>query len=146
MMPILELVDKHGRAAEWITSMMIFVFGLTLLAPGSTMDTSVSYRAFIIVGLNDISLGLLALFIATNRLVALYRNGMWKRSPIIRGIGAVAGLGFWVGISFAFCWPYVAGISEAPSTATVYIVAAFAEILAAYRSGIDVRNSRIAAG
>lgn len=138
----IDILHRHGRAAEWLSSLAILLLGLSLLLPGETMATSPSYRGFVTFGLADIQVGILATAISGTRIIALYANGRWRRSPGIRAVGAVLGTAFWACVVTAFAWPYWTDVTDAPTTALAYFSFVLADLISAYRSGGDARMAR----
>ncbi|WP_373354063.1 hypothetical protein [Pseudoroseicyclus sp. CXY001] len=143
MRRIASALVQHGRATEWLTSLVLLGFALALMLPGETMAEP-SFSTFDGIGFDDAMVSTPLALIAAMRLVALYINGSWRRTPTLRMAGAVVGAGIFGFLAMAFGWPYVIGAAVAPSTgAGTYTVLALFEILAAYRSGADARLAHI---
>lgn len=132
----------HGRLAEWLTSTVMVVFAIILALPGDTMDGG-AFRVLSFWGFNETSLAVPTAMIGGARLMALYVNGSWRRSPLIRTIGAAFGAAMFAFMAVSFFWPFLIGVTPAVSTGVgTYGVLALFDIFAAYRSGHDVRISR----
>jgi hypothetical protein len=139
---IASALIEHGRATEWLTSLVLLGFAGALALPGDTMQ-STGFAAFRAVGLDEASIVMVLTLVAGGRLTALYINGNWQRTPELRAAGAVVGAVIFGFLAFAFGWPYLAGFGNASTGASTYSVLALFDILAAYRSGADARLSRL---
>lgn len=134
---------EHGRAAEWVTSLVLLTFAVTLALPGNTLLLSPSYRGFLNLGFDEASLVLLFSLLGGARVTALYINGSWRRSPALRAVGAWFGAATFASLSVTFGWNYFTTPGVALGTGTgTYAVLAFCDLLAAYRSAADARVSR----
>ncbi|MGR3452868.1 hypothetical protein [Pseudooceanicola sp.] len=158
---IASALIEHGRAIEWVTSAVLLVFALTLSLPGNTLIGS-GFGTFRAIGLDEAMLATPLTIIAIGRLVALYINGAWRRSPLMRAAGAVVGAGTFGMLSVAFGWQYLLNFLEAWSAASTwfgfltslqaiqgastgagtYLVLAGADLLAASRSGADLKMTK----
>ena len=129
---------EQGRATEWLTSFVLLGFAFTLSLPGSTLSGA-SFRAFTEIGTDDATVAFPLAVLAAMRMCALFINGNWKRSPILRMIGAIIGSAVFAMLSMAFYWPTLAyGAPVSTGVSAYFILAAF-DALSAYRSGADVR-------
>lgn len=138
-----DVILQHGRALEWLTSSVIFGFALTLTVPGDTIGDNPSFAGFISAGLTEQALIMPLTIIAIMRMSGLFINGAWRRSPILRMIGAVIGAGIFLSLALLFTVPYVAGQQSALGTApSVYFVLFVFDLIAAYRTSADVRASK----
>ena len=133
----------NGRLAEWLTSAVMVMFAVALALPGDSVLSGFTFRFFFELGLNETVLAVPTALIGAARLMALYINGTWRRTPSIRMAGALLGAGFYGFLSMSFLWPYAAGLTPAISTAaTTYGVLAIFDVIAAYRSANDARIVR----
>ena len=129
---------QHGRGMEWQNSIIILIFALTLALPGDTLATSVAFAAFRQLGIDEVALAVPLTVIAIMRMAGLFINGNWRRSPILRCVGAVLGAGLFTGLAVLFAVPALSGQSAALTTgAGVYLALAAFDVLAAYRSAAD---------
>ena len=80
---------RHGRGLEWMTSALLLVFAITLALPGDTLAENPGFAGFLSAGLNEAALALPLSWIALLRMAGLVINGAWRRSPLLRMIGAV---------------------------------------------------------
>jgi hypothetical protein len=94
------------------------------------------------MGIHETIMAIPLAAVAFMRMVGLHINGRWKRSPMLRMIGAIAGAGAFAMLGSAFLGPYVAGLSPLSTGPGVYFLLALSDTLAAYRSGTDVRMAK----
>lgn len=138
-----DMLLQHGRALEWLTSSVIFGFALTLALPGDTLGDSPSFAGFLTAGLNEQALIMPLTLVAVMRMSGLYINGAWRRSPILRMVGAVIGAAVFLALAILFTVPYATGVQSSLSTGpAVYFVLFVFDLIAAYRTGADVRASQ----
>ena len=129
----------HGRAAEWMTSLVLLVYALTLMVPGNSLGGR-AYRSVIEVGLSEASVGIPIAIVAVLRIAALYVNGSQpRRTPIIRMIGAILGAGVFSSLAMGLYWPYLTEGVYLSTGVLTYMVLALSDAFSAYRSGADVR-------
>ena len=146
MRTITNAIVEQGRATEWLTSCVLLIFALTLAMPGETFNR-VGFTGFREFGITEEMLCLALGIIAGGRLTALYINGRWHRSPVLRLIGAMFGAVVFSMLAFSFAWPVLRTMgTETPvalgtGTGTYLVLASF-EILAAYRSSADHQSTR----
>lgn len=130
---------EHGRATEWMTSLITLGFGVTLLLPGNSFY-SPAFSVFVDIGFTEWTLGVPAILLALCRIVALYLNGSQpRRSPAARMIGAIVGSACFAMIAMTFLWPTLANGLPYSTAVTTYLFLALFDALSAYRSGADVR-------
>lgn len=129
---------EQGRATEWLTSLVLLGIAVVLSLPGDTL-ASPSFRSFKDLGLDEAMVSTPIALLGSARLVALYINGNWRKSPEMRMIGAVCGASIFAMISMALLWPTFTHGHAVSTGASTYLVLALFDALAAYRSGADVR-------
>ncbi|WP_418592095.1 hypothetical protein [Ponticoccus sp. (in: a-proteobacteria)] len=140
-MKVTDTLLQHGRALEWLTSTVLLAFAVILAFPGDTLAASPSFVAFLWAGADEASVVLLLTFIGAMRYAGLWINGNWRRSPMLRVVGACCGAGIFLGLTVLFALPYIRGVQDGLSTGVgVYLVLAIADMAAAYRSGADIGN------
>ncbi|GGC68740.1 hypothetical protein [Chelatococcus reniformis] len=128
-------LGKHFavRASEWGLAGMAAGYGVALLWPGDTFGTSPSY-SFMAAIANESTWGLAALTIGLIRLTALFINGTYRRSPLIRAGTAFLCVDLWTAIALGLS----AGDARAPATGlAIYPVLAALDIWNVYRSMRD---------
>lgn len=137
-MRVSDTLLQNGRALEWLTASVILAYACTLALPGDTLSTSVAFSAFRQLGLDEAALSVPLSLIAAMRMAGLFINGNWRRSPVLRCVGAVLGAGLFMGLAVLFAVPALSGQSAALTTGvgTYFVLAAF-DVLAAYRSAAD---------
>ncbi|MBO1020848.1 hypothetical protein IPV08_12800 [Methylobacterium sp. SD274] len=86
------------RPLEWMLSCMLLVWGASMLRPEAYFDMPV-YR---IMGevMTETRWGMLAVVVAILRAVGLGINGWWRRTPVIRFVGALMDGLCWLAIGF----------------------------------------------
>lgn len=127
---------------EWISAGVIMGCGVLLAMPGATFQNSMAYRAFELIAPENIwaafcvSVGLL-------RMAALWINGSWRRSPLLRGATSVLGVGFWV-----LCISLILHVSLPGPAMTLSLFLGFLaiDLICAWRSGRDHVESERAYG
>lgn len=83
------------RMVEWMFAAMMTVWGLWLLNPYFTTFTSPSYAPLATL-FPEWVWGAWSVSIGTVRLIALYINGRYRRTPILRIVCAVLGMAWWI--------------------------------------------------
>ena len=142
-MRVSDTLLQQGRALEWLTSAVILVFAVTLALPGNTLATSSAFGAFRSIGMDEATLAVPLTFIAAMRMAGLWINGNWRRSPLLRCIGAIFGAGLFSALGALFSVPFISGQTAALTTGVgTYFVLALFDILAAYRSAADAAHHK----
>ncbi|QDC11286.1 hypothetical protein FHY55_19510 [Oceanicola sp. D3] len=140
-------IIEQGRATEWLTSAVLLGFALTLALPGDTFAGS-GYAGFRNLNFDEAMISTSLALLASSRIAALYINGNWRRSPMVRAVGATVGATIFAMLAVTFGWqwitaggPFQQSIALGTGTATYGLLALF-DLLAAYRSGADASISR----
>lgn len=139
---------EAGRSTEWLTSILLVAFALTLALPGDTLNATHAYTGFLILGFNEPLLILLLGTIGSVRLVALYVNGAWHRTPTFRLIGAMLGAMAFAMMAMTFLYPILAmgGPDETTPMSTAfstYFILFVFDVIAVYRSAAEQTRYRI---
>ena len=117
-----EILPESPRGLEWLTASIMIVTGVWGWNTGH-LDQIVE---------NPFLWAMSLLVIGFVRIIALIINGSWRRSPILRTIGALAGV---------TCWTYLAGryfqIDPSSGLGMTYIVFVWAEFYSCMRSAND---------
>lgn len=112
------------RIPEWITASAMLMAFIQLIF-SSDVTTAEWHQLFEAAGIERmipiIGLGIVGFL----RVIALYINGSWKRTPLIRAVGAIVGAAF-------FTLLLLGGYLPA-------LVLAIADVYAGYRAGYDAR-------
>lgn len=136
-----DVLLQHGRAMEWMTSAILLSYALTLAMPGDTFGPTTAWAGFARMGLSEVNVAVPVAILSVLRMAALVINGMWRRSPVLRMIGASLGAFCFGVITSAAAYPYFSGLSSVVSTGFgVYLLLTIADIIATYRAGADVGN------
>lgn len=141
MRRIISSILDNGRALEWGAACALLSLAVTMAIPGETTALN-GFRALRGLGLDDASAGVLFGVIGTLRIVALYINGSWRKSPTLRMIGAIAGASIFSMMAAGFAWPFLSGDSALSSAPGIYTTLALFDALSIYRSGGDVRLAK----
>ena len=125
------------RSVEWMLALLMVAWGLALLAPMDTFASPV-YRYLAALAPEEVW-GAFSVGIGASRMVALYVNGAWRRTPLIRAGGAVLGVVWWITLGFLVAFgtqgqPFPAGLAFYP------VCIAF-EALSCFRSGFDAHEA-----
>lgn len=126
------------RSVEWLLSCLMLTWGVILLAPNDSFANP-AYQWLATIGEERVWGGL-ALGIGALRVVALYVNGSWRRTPLIRAFAAVVGLMWWVSVGALLIFGVEPG-KPVPAGFAFYPVFALFEAYSCYRSGLDARES-----
>lgn len=145
---LLDLFLQGQRLGEWVASIAIGFFAFILWLPGDSFAGVPAYEVFVRNGITEEMIGIPLAAIAGVRISALCINGAWRRSPLLRCGGAVLGFVCFGLLVMTVLSPWLTGRVDALSPGLGFIVAlAFADLVAAHRSGADVGNvARIDAG
>lgn len=127
------------RIPEWATSFIMLFFGVSLLLPGETMAIK-GYGNMAFNNYGDAGIGSIMTLLGVLRIIALYINGNWKRTPLIRMVGAVLGVQMFLAISVSLAIPFLTR-DMAPNTAWgTYLVLAVLDTHAVWRASKDARR------
>ncbi|QDP55388.1 MAG: hypothetical protein Tp176DCM1853251_72 [Prokaryotic dsDNA virus sp.] len=144
-MTFLEVLDRHGRFGAWMTSAAMVLIAMTFALPGDSMRFS-QWWALRDLGFKEVTIATFAMCVGSCRLLILWVNGAWHRTPLLRGIGAVAGLCFYGVMAILSLWPWLSGAVSALDTLTaVYAVLAAADLRECHRAGFDHRGAKLVA-
>ena len=132
------LQSLHDRTVEWLSSLLMGAWCITLALPGETLSQPV-YTAFHRFGMTEAAWAIVFGVVCIARLVALYINGRWPRSPKIRIIGASFGALSWGQVSALLYQASAANGTPLSTGCLVYALLAVFEVYSAYRAAFDVR-------
>ncbi len=104
------------RSVEWLLAAMMVAWGLGLLLPGNTMELP-AYRLLGAIAPESVW-SAWSLSIGAVRMAALYINGSYRRTPLIRATCSLLGAMWWVVLGYCFFTaapaPYAAGLMWFP--------------------------------
>lgn len=133
-----DLFLQHGRFGEWVSSLAMAGFAFILWLPGDSFAGIPAYTVFVRNGITEQMVAVPLGFLAGVRIAALIINGRWKRSPLLRSIGAMLGFTFFGMLTLTIISPWYAGNIEAASPGIAFVAAlAFADFIASHRTGAD---------
>jgi hypothetical protein len=132
------LKSLADRTNEWFSSLVMIAWGATMALPGDLLAQP-GFVAFHRFGMTESFWAFLFSIVGAARLVALYINGRWPRSPHIRMFGALFGALSWVQVSILLY--EAAGINNTPITTgcAVYALLAAFELFSINRAAFDAR-------
>jgi hypothetical protein len=134
------LLIFNDRGLEWFSAFVMTGWGLVLLAPGSTLSGP-QYKSFDRFGMTEDAWAGVFLAIGLARLVALYINGNWPRSPHIRMLGSLFGAISWMQVGYLLASTYPeTGILN--TGVAVYLPLAIADFIGIARASFDARYHR----
>lgn len=124
------------RSVEWLLAAMMVAWGVGLLLPGDTMALT-QYRL-----LRDMAPEFVwaawSIGIGGLRFVALYVNGSWRRTPLIRAGCAVFGIIWWLLLAVLFI---PASVGPMPAGLMWFPVFIIFEGYSAFRGARDAYHS-----
>lgn len=132
---MMDYLCHHGRGMEWGIVYVKLSMAYTLILPGQTLNLK-AYANVKSFGFTDEIVAVALIVLAVNHMIALIRNGGWKRSPIWRGVCCFLGA-----LIFGAMW-YLTQTSPmttptlSPSLLAGYVLL---ELLGCRRAGDDHR-------
>ena len=127
----------QDRSIEWLCAALMLAWAFTLAMPGDTF-TYPSLSGFKHYGLNETWWGLFFFAFGAGRMVALYINGRWPRSAVVRQVCAFVGFFSWTQIAVMLFTSLPAKAPWVPNIAISAVLAGF-ELLSLMRARFDER-------
>jgi hypothetical protein len=128
----------NDRGLEWYSSFVMLGWGLTLALPGDTLAAP-QYAAFQRFGFTEEFWSWAFTLMGTARLIALFINGKWPRSPMVRMVGSAFGAVSWSQVAYLLTIGTF-GTTGIPATGTVvYGLLAIADLFGIARAAFDAR-------
>ena len=132
---------QHNRLSAWATSLIMIFFAFTLMTEGNHFTKSGPWAGFALMGATEIVVAVPLAGLGVMRLTALWINGRWRRSPLLRAIGAVVGFACFATLAVTLLLPWWFGDTKLLSTGVgPYAVLAGLDFIEASRAGADVGN------
>lgn len=125
------------RAVEWLLASLQVAWGTAVLLPGVEL-TGPNYQPLLALAPEPVW-GNLAIAIGGLRLGALYINGTWRRTPILRALGAAFGVVWWIVLGGLYAIAVNQGAKPFPFMLAYPVFVVF-EFLSMYRCGIDMNE------
>ena len=134
--------DEQSRALEWLLAGMMVLWGVGLMMPWDSFGGP-TYRHLAALAAQPVW-GAFSLAIGLIRIAALYYNGGWHRTPLLRLLGALLGTVWWA----VLLWLIWLSAREAglPAATFWYPGLIAAELYACDRTGRDVARYRSLGG
>lgn len=88
------------RSVEWLLACMMLAWGGGLCLPGDTLSLP-QYRMLAVLAPEPVWAAW-SISIGVIRMVALYVNGAWRKTPLIRAFCAGLGMIWWIVLSVLF--------------------------------------------
>lgn len=129
---------NSDRAIEWLSAMCMLGWAVVLAQTGDTL-ASTNLRELLRYGLTEEKIAAVFALVGAARVVALYINGRWPRSPIVRMAGAGVGVLMWGQVSFMLFAGGWLQTGIASTGVVVYAALALADVLSVYRAAFDAR-------
>lgn len=120
------------RALEWVLSWIMLAIGLCLFLPYGTLDQK-AFSPMRAWG-DDNFWGLILSTLSLIRIAALWRNGGWEPSPVIRAITSVISSAIWA--------LFALGLENAFVLLPIFIGFVLTDIYSVGRAASDARLSR----
>lgn len=127
------------RTVEHMLAWMIVVWSGAVAWPGSMMQGP-SYQYLLVIA-PEAFWGVTGVAIGSLRLLALYINGNWRRTPVLRFVGAMAGLVWWLILAALYWLAIQNGAPDFPMR-YVFTVFMFFEGYSCFRCGQDHAAAR----
>lgn len=127
------------RTVEHMLAWMIVVWSTAVAYPGEIL-VGPQYQYLLLIA-PEWAWGVGGILIGLARIVALYLNGNWRRSPWLRWAGAMAGLTWWTAMSSLYWLGIKNGGADFPMRYMVGVFIFF-EIYSCYRCGQDIVSSK----
>jgi hypothetical protein len=132
--------QARERALEWLSAIIMVAWGIILAQSGDTLSGP-NFHEFAAHDMSEEALAYVFGTVGGVRIAALYINGRWPRTPLLRMLGAGAGLLLWGQIASMFAISYVR-FGTAGTGFAAYGSLAMAEIFSIYWAAFDARYNR----
>lgn len=126
------------RTIEWFSAGVMMAWGLTLTLPGDLLSQP-GFVAFHRFGATESFWATAFTAVGLARLVALFINGRWPRTPHVRMIGAIFGALSWGQVAWLLYESSAMNNAPTPTGPAVYALLAAFEVFAINRAAFDAR-------
>jgi hypothetical protein len=131
--------DRVGdRALEWFSALVMVAWSVLLAFSGGSLSLP-SFGGFHRFGMTETLWAWGFGSIGMARLVALYINGRWPKTPHVRMVGAMLGVVAWGQVAFMLTEGSLAAYGKVPTGAGTYGLLALADLFSIYRAAFDAR-------
>ena len=131
----------RDRALEWFSALVMLSWSATLALPGDTLAGE-SFAAFRRLGMTEIAWAWAFGVAGSARVAALYINGRWPTTPLIRMAGALFGALSWAQIAWLIAAGALIKAGAASTGIGVYALLALADLFSIFRAAYDARYYR----
>lgn len=135
------LLIFNDRGLEWFSALVMVGWGITLAMPGDTL-AGPQYAGFLRFGFTEDLWAWAFGVVGIARIVALYINGQWPRSPLIRMVGSVFGAVSWAQVAYLVTLGTYVQTGVAATGTAIYSLLAIADLLGIARAAFDARYHR----
>lgn len=132
------LLIFNDRGLEWFSALVMLSWGITLALPGDTLSGA-QYSAFSRFGMTEEAWAGVFSSVGLARLVALYINGQWPKSPHIRMLGSLFGAISWAQVAYLLTLSTYVATGIAATGTAVYSLMALADLVGIARAAFDAR-------
>jgi hypothetical protein len=122
------------RTVEHMLAWMVLVWSAAVAVPGNMMQGPSFQYLLVIAG--EPFWGWTGIALGSLRLAALYINGNWRRTPLLRFVGAMSGLVWWLILSALYGLAIQNGAGDFPMRYVLFVFIFF-EAYSCYRCGQD---------
>ncbi|WP_309086710.1 hypothetical protein [Chelativorans sp.] len=131
-----------NRRVEYLSASIMVGLAAIFALPGDTIQENEAFSYFIRTGWTEKQLAVLLGTVGCLWLVALWVNGHHRRSPVVRCMGAFAGVMIWSHLTFLFVKHSLsAGVWS--TGVAVYLTLALFDLASCYRSAADAYVANI---
>jgi hypothetical protein len=133
-----EPTSSHAeRGLEWLSAIAMVGWCYVIVRhPGYLLASNL--HEFLRFGLTEGQVAAGFGVVGALRIAALYINGRWPRSPLLRMAGAAVGLVLWSQVTLTL----VMAVGTASTGVVIYGPLAFAEFISIRRAAFDARYHR----
>lgn len=128
---------QPDRAIEWLSAIIMIAWAAVVMQPGDVITAEV--LRVMTRGAGEGAIATVFGLVGGLRIAALYINGRWPKTPLIRMLGAGAGFVLWAQVAILFTTMPTALGHAAMLSVAVYGPLALADLFSIYRAAYDAR-------